>query len=64
VLAAAGPPRATSDRGSKRVKDAVTVMSGGSRWARRPPGRLLITGISFIEPSSCCDDSRETREKA
>src|SRR6266550_4846820 len=49
---------AANDSGTNSAKDAVMVTSGGSRRARRPPGRRLITGISFIEPSGCCDDSR------
>jgi hypothetical protein len=50
VLANAG---AANDSGTNSAKDAVMVASGGSRRARRPPGRRLITGMSFIEPSGC-----------
>src|SRR5215470_9478244 len=49
---------AANDSGTNSAKDAVMVTSCGSRRARRPPGRRLITGMSFIEPSGCCDDSR------
>src|SRR5690242_3108018 len=60
VLANAGPANAgaAKDSGANSAKDAVMMANDGSRRARRPPGRRLITGISFIEPSGCCDGSR------
>jgi hypothetical protein len=51
VLAAAGLIRAAAASGNKTDKDAAMMARGGIRRARRPPGRGLITGISFIEPS-------------
>jgi hypothetical protein len=51
VLAAAGLARAAAAGGNKTDKDAAMMAGGGIRRARRPPGRGLITGISFIEPS-------------
>src|SRR5262245_60409460 len=52
VLAAAGLARAAAASGNKTDKDAAMMARGGIRRARRPPGRGLKTGISFIEPSS------------
>jgi hypothetical protein len=37
--------------GNKTDKDAARMARGGIRRVRRPPGRELKTGISFIEPS-------------
>jgi type IV secretory pathway TrbL component len=51
VLAAAGLARAAAASANKTDKDAAMMAGGGIRRARRPPGRGLITGISFIEPS-------------
>jgi hypothetical protein len=51
VLAAAGLAGAAAASGNKTDKDAAMMARGGIRRARRPPGRGLITGISFIEPS-------------
>jgi hypothetical protein len=51
VPAAAGLARAAAPSGNKTDKDAAMTARGGMRRARRPPGRGLITGISFIEPS-------------
>ena len=51
VLAAAGLARAAAASGNKTDKDAAMMAGGGIRRARRPPGRGLITEISFIEPS-------------
>jgi hypothetical protein len=51
VLAAAGLAGAAAASGNKTDKDAAMLARGGIRRSRRPPGRGLITGISFIEPS-------------
>jgi hypothetical protein len=51
VLACAVLARAAAASGNKTDKDAAMMAGGGIRRARRPPGRGLITGISFIEPS-------------
>src|SRR6185437_13073798 len=51
VLAAAGLAGAAAASGNKTDKDAAMMARGGIRRTRRPPGRGLITGISFIEPS-------------